>query len=59
MSDRNAAPLEPSDEPATDRTLSTALEHAYYQRDIEALRRIAAKAEHEISRLRALLSQNR
>lgn len=45
-------PLEPSDpEPAPD-TLTRALEHAYYSRDVEALRRIAHRVEHELAELR-------
>lgn len=34
-------------------SLTRALEHAYYQRDVEALRRIAGQAEARITELQA------
>lgn len=52
------APLDPSDEHPAPGSLSTALEHAYYQRDVEALRRIAHRAEMELHQLRQSLKQS-
>lgn len=49
------APLDPSDEQPAPGSLSIALEHAYYQRDIDALKRIAHKAEREMMGLHALI----
>lgn len=44
--------LEPCDEDRPRQSLSQALEHAYYARDVEALRRIAQRAELEMTTLR-------
>lgn len=45
--------LEPCDESEPVPSLAQALERAYYQRDVEALRRIAQRAEAELAHLKA------
>lgn len=52
------ASLDCSDEePPPAYGLRVALEHAYYQRDVESLRRIAFQAEQNIATLRARIAE--
>lgn len=51
------APLDCSDEPPSPYGLQQALEHAYYSRDVESLRRIAHQAEQNLAAMRARIDE--
>lgn len=51
------APLDCTDVPPPPYGLLQAMEHAYYQRDVESLRRIAHQAEQNMAALRARIAE--